>query len=124
MKRESTISSMFIRNLIPEPNLNPLKIKDFVYKLMYNHEEHRVEQIRYYLKSLERSILTQDLDSKDLRRKVLRKFSAPLSVQFSKTFNNLLKVFCKIEESLKNGKYQMENYVLLKNVRHLSFESF
>jgi hypothetical protein len=114
---------MFIKNLIPEPE-HPLKIKDYVFRLLYNHAEHRTEEIRFYLKSLERSILTQDLDSKDLRRKVLRKFSQPLSLQFSKTFDGLLKVFCKIEDNLKKGIYRMENFVLLKKVNKSSLESY
>lgn len=88
----------------------PSDVRSFIYQWKSSVSEHLDQQINWWLKCNDRSVLTQEPDQKDTRRKLWKKLREPTGKFYDRKLRSMLTVYNSLMDALRRKKMTTELY--------------
>lgn len=88
----------------------PSDVREFIYKWKTSLSEYWDEQINWWLKCDDRSVLTQDPDQNDTRRKLTKKIRESTGKFYDRKLRMMLRVYNSLVDALRRKMMTPERY--------------
>ena len=96
-------------------------MRSFIYQWLAENDRFDDKELYWWLKCEDHSILTQDADKPDLRRKIIgEKREERLKNHYNEMYQNFLKVYKNLEKNIMKTKIKNKKLKDLIGVRHFS----
>ena len=94
-------------------------MRSFIYQWLVENATFNDKEVNWWLKCEDRSILTQDVDTPDIRRKIIgEKREVRLIKHYNEMFDNFLKVYKNLVKNIKKTKIKDKKLQDLIGVRY------
>lgn len=88
----------------------PSEMRTFVYKWLNSLNDHWEQQVNWWLKCDDRSVLTQAPEVQDVRRKLTQKLREPIGKFYDKKLRLLIKVYNSLLETIRRRNVSPNHY--------------
>lgn len=88
----------------------PSDIRSFIYEWQNSLNNHWEQQINWWLKCDDRSVLTQIPEAPDVRRKMMQKLQEPIGKFFDQKLRLLIKVYNSLSDTIRRRKVSSTRY--------------
>lgn len=105
---------------LPDPNI-PSDIRGFFFKWQMSLAEYWEQQINWLLKCNDHSVLTQDPNQPDQRRKLIQKLRDPTGRFYDQKLRSLMRVYNTLLDALRRRKMttsQFEDLITVELFSH------
>jgi hypothetical protein len=120
-KDDEWASSFMFSDVSPLKIMLPSELRDFIFKWRTSLNQHWMNQVNWWLKCDERSLLAQNIQVSDSRRKVVEKLREPIGKFYDEKFRSMLRVYNSLSDKLRRNKVEAAYYEDLITVEKLYF---
>jgi hypothetical protein len=107
--REESRWQKYLRcSRIPDMSV-PSTAREFLYKFLCNFEEYSANNLNWWVRCDERSLLTQDPSIPDTRRALIGKLRVPIGKFYDDKLRFMMKVYESLEDALRRRKVSEEH---------------